>query len=164
MDVFPKFIIEGDALIIQKATYHKDIATDRKQVRGGGWFRYSDKTNTFTFFDQSEDFGPARYEDIKKCVEEGKVFEGRGRRRNISDRYKFAYDMKTSVIPIPRPVKLFALREGDEFEFVDHFSDIGNKVLENKKPESRLMKVEKPSGMMDYYDSDTLVILKTEEQ
>lgn len=100
MDVFPKFIIEGDALIIQKATYHKDIATDRTKVKGGGWFRYSEKTNTFTFYDQSEDFGPARLEDIKKCVEEGKVFFGRGCRRNISKDHKFAYDTKTEIIPL----------------------------------------------------------------
>ncbi len=100
MDVFPKFIIEGDALIIQKAKYHKDIATDPKKVRGGGWFRYSQKTNTFTFYDQSEDFGPARLEDIKKCVEEGKVFTGRGCRRNISKDHNFAYDTKTEIIPL----------------------------------------------------------------
>jgi len=98
--LFPKFIIEGDALIIQKAKYHKDIVTDRKLVKGGGWFRYSQEQNRFTFYGSSEDFGAAKFEDIKKCVEEKKVFTGRGKRRNISDEHNFAFDTQTEIIPL----------------------------------------------------------------
>ncbi len=98
MEVFPQFIIEGDALIIQKATYHREIVTNRSEVKGGGWFRYSTDKNTFTFFGSSEDFGTAKFEDIKKCVEEKKVFSGRGRRRNISDEYNFAFDTQCEII------------------------------------------------------------------
>ncbi len=162
MDVHPKFIIEGDALIIQKATYHRDIATDPKQVKGGGWFFYSQKTNTFTFSEQSEEFGKAKLEDIAKCVEAGNVFEGRGRRRNISLRHKFAYNTGSKVIPLIRPVHLRALTLGDKFIFEDHFSDNPNEVLEDRQPGVDLVKVRKPSGGLDYYDCETMVKLKIE--
>lgn len=35
-DVFPKFIVEGNELIIGKCTFHKQLATDPAKVKGGG--------------------------------------------------------------------------------------------------------------------------------
>lgn len=76
MDVFPKFIIEGDDLILGKVTYHKELANDISQVRGGGMFEYDASTNTFTLFGESSQFGRADLDDVKRCVENGKVYFG----------------------------------------------------------------------------------------
>lgn len=88
MDVFPKFIIEDDELILGKCTYHKQLATDIKNVKGGGWFSFKNEQNSFTFFGDSQDFGIASLEDIKKCILENKVFNNH---RNISENYTFFY-------------------------------------------------------------------------
>lgn len=34
MDVFPKFIIEGNNLIIAKVAFHKDLVIDKDKVKG----------------------------------------------------------------------------------------------------------------------------------
>jgi len=34
--VFSKFIIEGSSLIMAKCTYHKQLATNKDDVKGGG--------------------------------------------------------------------------------------------------------------------------------
>ena len=98
MDIFPKFIIEGDSLKLSKCTFHHQLVTDKLNVKGGGWFRYIIETNTFIFHGDSNDFGRASLEDIKKCVEAKKVFRDRLKHRNISDRHNFAYDTGTEII------------------------------------------------------------------
>lgn len=89
----PKFIIENDSLIIGKVEYHRDLATDTKNVKGGGW--YLMRENTIVFYGESFDFGPAKLEDIKKCVESGLVYF---RNSNISNRHVFKYISKSGEI------------------------------------------------------------------
>lgn len=93
MDVFPKFIIEGDSLIIGKVTYHKELATDVSNVRGGGVFDYDNDTHTFTLYGESSQFGGVSLEDIKECFAKGNVYQGRDRLGRMSDHkgVKFAY-------------------------------------------------------------------------
>jgi hypothetical protein len=74
MDVFPKFIVEGDCLILGKCTYHKQLAIDRGQVKGGGWWKLDRENKTLTLSGDSFDFGAASPEDIKACIESGNVF------------------------------------------------------------------------------------------
>ena len=100
MDKFPKFIIEGDNLILSKVSYHSDIVTDKTKVKGGGWFRFLQHTDMFVFYGDSNDFGAAKFEDIKKCVEDGKVFSDNRLYRNISDKHNFGYDTGTEIIEI----------------------------------------------------------------
>lgn len=100
MEKFPKFIIEDDKLILMKVTYHKEIATDVSKVKGGGWFKYLKETNMFTLNGESHDFGKAKFEDIKKCVEECKVFSDNLLYRNISKNHKFGYDTGTEIIEL----------------------------------------------------------------
>lgn len=97
-DLFPKFIIEGDNLIISKVKFHKDIATDPTKVKGGGWYRMPQGTNKIVFYGRSEDFGPAQLEDIRKCVEAGRVFSNKLLIRPLVDRHTFAYDTGTEEI------------------------------------------------------------------
>lgn len=99
MDVFPKFIIEGDSLIIGKVTYHKQLITEPDKVRGGGWFRYLQHTDTFVFYGSSHDLGTASFEDIKRCVEQGKVFKHH-RDDSLTEQHHFAYDTQTEIIPL----------------------------------------------------------------
>lgn len=97
---YPKFIIEGDKLILQKVGYHKEIATDLSLVKGGGWFHFNSDTNTFRLSGESHDFGPAKLEDIQRSVDEGKVFFGNMLNRNISETHKFEYNTMTEIIPL----------------------------------------------------------------
>lgn len=96
---FPKFIIEDGCLIIAKVLYHKQLVENKDNVRGGGWFRYDRIENTFTFHGQSEDFGKATLEDIKKCVDEGRVYN-RIKTRCIIDKHSFYYDTGTEIIEL----------------------------------------------------------------
>lgn len=101
MDVFAKFIIEtdddlGDCLIIAKCTYHNQLATDPTKVKGGGWWTFKD--NTYTLKGESHEFGKAKLDDIKKCIEAGNVFRNRCLAYPIVDEHKFAYDIGTEII------------------------------------------------------------------
>jgi len=96
-DLFPKFIIEtddelGNCIIISKCTFHKDLATDKDKVKGGGFFNYNSKNNTFTFSGESHDFGRASLEDIQKAVDEDKVFTNPYLTRSIAKKHKFFYN------------------------------------------------------------------------
>jgi hypothetical protein len=90
-DVFPKFIVEGNNLIIAKCTYHKDLVTDKEQVKGGGWWKFDTETKTFTLSGESFDFGSADVEDIRKCIEAGNVWSDNMQIQNITDGYRFQY-------------------------------------------------------------------------
>ena len=96
MDVFPKFIIEtddqeGDCLIVAKCTYHKQLATDIKKVKGGGWWTLDKENSIFTLHGDSHDFGRAKIEDIASCVQRKKVFSSASLTRNFTDNFKFQY-------------------------------------------------------------------------
>ncbi len=100
MDVFPKFVIEDGNLIIQKCTYHKQIVTDPTKVRGGGWFRYDNDNRRFIFHGESTDFGRASIEDIRKCVQEKRVFSNKSCIRNLAEDHTFAYDTGSEIIDL----------------------------------------------------------------
>lgn len=97
-DVFPKFIIEGDVLVIAKCKYHKELVHDKEKVKGGGWWRLDKETNTMILDGDSHDFGAAKVEDIKACIDKGNVFSDSYQLCNISDRYNFSYDTRTEII------------------------------------------------------------------
>ena len=84
-DVFPKFIVEGNEMIIGKCTFHKQLATHHEQVKGGGWWKLDQDKKEFFLSGQSEDFGEASIEDIKTCIAAGNVFLSYAGGRNVSD-------------------------------------------------------------------------------
>ena len=87
----PKYIIQNDILIIGKIIFHEDLVTDKTAViKGGGWYKYDHETKTFTFYKLSTQFGMAKLEDVKKCVENNKVYLG-GRRVLSNTTHKFEY-------------------------------------------------------------------------
>jgi hypothetical protein len=97
---YPKFIIENDCLILGKVTYHKELCVNKDNVAGGGWFMFKPDENLFIFSGESHDFGKARFNKIKECVENKKVFQESVNRRNLSDKHKFAYNTGLEIIPL----------------------------------------------------------------
>lgn len=97
--VYSKFIIEGENLIMAKCTFHKQLATDKDKVKGGGWFRFDNDKEAFILGGSSHDFGYANMEDIKKCIEDGNVYGNSRLSRNM-DNYKFFYDTQSELIPL----------------------------------------------------------------
>ena len=100
MEKYPKFIIEDDKLILMKVIFHKEIVTDESKVKGGGWFKYLNDTNMFVFSGESHDFGKAKFEDIKQCVENCQVYSDNRFFRNISKRHIFGYDTGSEIIEL----------------------------------------------------------------
>lgn len=81
-DVFPKFIVEGNELIIAKCTYHRQLVSNKDKVKGGGLWKLDQDKKEFVLYGSSDDFGYATAEDIKACIDAGKVHAGS---RNFSD-------------------------------------------------------------------------------
>jgi hypothetical protein len=70
---FPKCIIEGDTFKLGKVAYHKDLATNVENVKGGAMFQF-DHANKKVFISQSSyQFGPICMDDLKKAVNKGNV-------------------------------------------------------------------------------------------
>jgi hypothetical protein len=99
MDVFCKFIIEGDALIIGKVTYHYQLVNKKEDVKGGGWFRYGPEGRHLILYGSSEDFGKASLEDIRHCVENDEVYSSKFHIRCMDD-FHYSYDTGTEIIPL----------------------------------------------------------------
>lgn len=105
MEKFSKFIIEDGKLIMMKVTYHKEIVTDATKVKGGGWFKFIPDKNLFVFFGESIDFGKAKFEDIKKCVENSQVYLGQAVYRNITNEHNFGYDIGSDILELKTEIK-----------------------------------------------------------
>lgn len=90
MEVLQKFIIEDDYLVIAKCIYHKTIVS-KLSSKGGGFWSFDEDTFTFTFFGRSHDFGKASMEDIKKCIENDKVFSIKCLTTSVATIYNFNY-------------------------------------------------------------------------
>lgn len=90
MDVLQKFIVEDGCIIMAKSIYHKTLVS-KLNWKGGGFWSYNKDTGTFTFFGRSHDFGKASMEDIKKCIENDKVFSSRFLKHSIASIFDFNY-------------------------------------------------------------------------
>lgn len=84
-NVFPKFIVEGNSLIIAQCTYHKQLVTDEEQVKGGGLWKWDREKKEITLYGSSDDYNSASPEDVKICIEAGNVFLSYAGGRNVSD-------------------------------------------------------------------------------
>ena len=103
MDLFPKYIIEdikdlGICLIISKCTYHNELATQTKKVKGGGWFVI--KNDSMIFRGDSYDFGKAKVEDVKTAIELNNVYTNKYLTHSIGSKYKFFYDNECELIQL----------------------------------------------------------------
>jgi len=98
----PKFIIKDGNLILMKVQFHREIAQlsesdiekqKHKQldIKGGGWFRYMPELKKFILYGKSFDFGAARLEDIKTCIEAGRVYSNYLLTHTVAEGTKFEY-------------------------------------------------------------------------
>ena len=99
----PKFIVENEPseglfMIVAKCTYHKQLAFDVKNVRGGGWWTLDREQNIFTLNGESHDFGRASMDDIKQCVQSKRVFSSYSQIRNLTDEFTFKYKFEDGEI------------------------------------------------------------------
>jgi len=93
-DVFPKFLVEDDCLVIAKCTFHHQIVNDKDKVKGGGWWTRNDE-GAFILYGSSFDFGAAKIKDIKNCIDKGNVFTDKYYTDSICDKHEFLYDTGT---------------------------------------------------------------------
>ena len=70
---YPKFIIEGNDLVIGKAVFHKNLAIDKDNVISGGWYLIYPDEKIIHLYNESIDFGRATEEEILNCLENGNV-------------------------------------------------------------------------------------------
>lgn len=71
MDVFDKYIIYDNELIIGRVTYHKELLPDdfdKRKVLGGGSWRNDKVKKIVCFFGESYDFGEATVENFQKAL------------------------------------------------------------------------------------------------
>jgi len=88
MKLFPKFIIEEENLILMIVKNHRDIAT---KVKGGGSYIFDNETNSYTLYRESYEFGAVKIEDIKKCIDDGKVYTNVKLIHSITDKNNFSF-------------------------------------------------------------------------
>lgn len=75
-DIYPKFLLDGDCLIIGKVTYHKQLSVNPKKAKGGGLWSFEDE-ETIILRGESFQFGPPLVSDLKQAVASGKVFRSK---------------------------------------------------------------------------------------
>lgn len=98
-DVFPKFIVEGNNLVIGKCTFHKQMAETISDVKGGGMWEWDKEAKVFFLYGDSTDFGYASPEDLKACIEAGNVFFSYIGGRKIAD-HKFILNTGCEIIKL----------------------------------------------------------------
>jgi len=79
---------------------HRDIATNSSKVIGGGSFIFDNSTNSYTLYGESYEFGAAKIEDIKKCIEDGKVYTNVKLIHSITDKNYFSFYNGSKIIEL----------------------------------------------------------------
>lgn len=95
MEIFPKWIVEQDSLIIQKCTFHKQIAKDVNDVKGGGLFYYLRDEHAFLLYGTSHDFGSPTREQLLDCIAKNNI--GRYMECNRYARHKIFYSTSNNL-------------------------------------------------------------------
>lgn len=86
-----KFIIENGSLIIGRCIFHKELSIDRSKVTGGGWYKIDNENKIIILLYSSHDFGQAKLEEIKECVDTGKFYDSHFSDISLTDMYKIDY-------------------------------------------------------------------------
>ena len=92
--------MEDGHLVLGKVEYHKALVTDKEKVQGGGQFRFDLEKRECLFFAESHDYGRCKMEDVKKAVEEGKVWTSMIGGRNISEDFTFKFDRQSEIVTL----------------------------------------------------------------
>ncbi|MEI8087055.1 MAG: hypothetical protein WCG93_12670 [Paludibacter sp.] len=100
MKLFPKFIIEEENMILKTVKNHRDIAINASKVKGGGSYIFDSETNSYTLYGESYEFGTAKIEDIKKCIEDGKVYTNDILTYSVADKNNFSFYNGSKIIEL----------------------------------------------------------------
>jgi len=95
-----KYILEDGNLVLGKVEFHKVLVEIKENVRGGGLFRFDLDKKECLFFGESHDFGRPKMEDVKKAVEEGKVWTSMIGGRNIAGDFTFKWDRYSEIVTL----------------------------------------------------------------
>lgn len=101
-DVYPKFILEGDSIVMARVSFHKELIINPMNVKGGGWFKKSKDGNTYTFYGSSEDFGEADVSKLKACVQNDRVFTNRSKKHSIATKYTFRHETMDDSVTLSK--------------------------------------------------------------
>lgn len=67
-----KFLLVDDKFLFSSnVKYHRELIgsnRNKESISGGGWWHMDTINKRFYCFDKSEDFGPAKKEDIIRCL------------------------------------------------------------------------------------------------
>jgi len=99
-NLYPKFIVEGDCLIMSAVSFHKELSTVKNRVKGGGWYKMDEENKTITFYGRSYDFGAVTPEDILCCIVAGNIFLDKKKKVRLSEDYKFFYENGDIIIEL----------------------------------------------------------------
>ena len=100
MKLFPKFIIEEENMILKIVKNHRDMATNASKVKGGGSYIFDSETNSYTLYGESYEFGAAKIEDIKKCIEDSKVYTSDILTCSVADKNNFSFYNGSKIIEL----------------------------------------------------------------
>ncbi len=98
-DVFPKFIIEDDNIILSKCTFHNQLVKDKSKVKGGGWWWLDNKDKIFYLFGSSHEFGVFKREDVRACFKKKNVFTNSFKTRRLEDYSFLIYSSLSNETP-----------------------------------------------------------------
>tara|TARA_R110000851_G_scaffold172952_4_gene319237 strand:+ start:923 stop:1222 length:300 start_codon:yes stop_codon:yes gene_type:complete len=97
--LYSKFVIVGDNLIMVKCKFHRELTADINNVKGGGFFGFSNGLNGFIFSGSSHQFGSVTFEDIKRCVSLGNIYTSVSMVRKLK-KHSFFYNNGSEIIKI----------------------------------------------------------------
>jgi len=73
MEINSKWIVEQDSIVLRKCLFHKDIAENIEDVKGGGWFYYSHDNDAFILYSTSDQFGSPTREQMLDCIAKNNI-------------------------------------------------------------------------------------------
>ena len=68
MDIFPKFIVEDGIIKLGRVTFHKQLANNPDNVKGGGFWEWDRENNKLLLYGESHDFGPVSLITLAQAV------------------------------------------------------------------------------------------------
>lgn len=111
-DVFPKWIVEDDSLIIGKCTNHHQLAVNPTRIKGGGWWHMAPEANIILLYGSSADYGYAPIDAVAEAIQAQKAgtFADEDHFKDYIFMYSTRYKLEDAkqdcvVIPNVKPVK-----------------------------------------------------------
>ena len=89
--LYSKWIIEDSKLTLGKVTYHKQLAVNTKNVKGGGSFTLDSEAKTLLLWGKSHDFGSAELDLVKQAFDSGMMYTGARKLNKVLSGYALTF-------------------------------------------------------------------------